>query len=166
MSLKELNSWLSLLANVGVVAGIVFLAVEIRQNQTAIEESNRINLVEARRSEIDQFNEHRALLIQNDNPRIWLEGLAGEDLVPSDQLIFSHLCGALTWISVGVYERSIALGRFDVAQATASKRAKQVRKYPGYRACWESTKSSIREYGIGEFVDLVDALSGVDTVNE
>ena len=166
MRLKEFNSWLSLLANVGVVAGIVFLAVEIRQNQTTIEESNRINLVEARRSEIDQFNGFRTLLIQNDNPRIWLEGLTGEDLVPSDQLIFSQLCATQTWISVGVYERSIELGRFGVAQATASRRAKQVRKYPGYRACWESIKSSIREYGISEFVDLVDALSGVGTVNE
>lgn len=32
MKLSVLNEWLSLLANLGVVAGIVFLAVEIRQN--------------------------------------------------------------------------------------------------------------------------------------
>jgi len=38
MDLKQLNSWLTLAANLGVIAGIFFLALEIRQ-------SNRIALV-------------------------------------------------------------------------------------------------------------------------
>lgn len=33
--LEKLNHWLTLLANVGVLAGIVFLALEIRQNTAA-----------------------------------------------------------------------------------------------------------------------------------
>ncbi len=32
MNTEALNRWLTLTANVGVIAGIVFLAVEIRQN--------------------------------------------------------------------------------------------------------------------------------------
>ena len=31
------NEWLTLLANFGVVTGIVFLTIELRQNQAAIE---------------------------------------------------------------------------------------------------------------------------------
>jgi len=32
MNLDKVNKWLTLVANIGVIAGIVFLAVEIRQN--------------------------------------------------------------------------------------------------------------------------------------
>ena len=35
MDTDKLNKWLSLSANVGVLVGIVFLAVEIRQNSKA-----------------------------------------------------------------------------------------------------------------------------------
>ena len=42
MKMDRLNQWLTLLANVGVLAGIVFLAVETRQTGEAIEQSNRI----------------------------------------------------------------------------------------------------------------------------
>ncbi len=36
MSLDKVNRWLTLLANVGVLAGIVFLALEMRHNSNAI----------------------------------------------------------------------------------------------------------------------------------
>lgn len=34
--MSKLNNWLTLLANVGVIAGILFLAYEIRQNTTSL----------------------------------------------------------------------------------------------------------------------------------
>ena len=37
----NLNEWLSLLANVGVIAGIVFLAIEIRQNTNMMQAQTR-----------------------------------------------------------------------------------------------------------------------------
>ena len=37
MKLSDLNEWLTLTANLGVIGGIVFLAVEIQQNTAAIE---------------------------------------------------------------------------------------------------------------------------------
>ena len=47
MNLDNLNKWLTLIANVGVIAGILFLAYEIRQNTqmmqaAAIQESTNI----------------------------------------------------------------------------------------------------------------------------
>ena len=39
MKLSSLNEWLTLLANVGVLAGILFLAFEIQQNTSAIQSS-------------------------------------------------------------------------------------------------------------------------------
>ncbi len=47
MDLKKLNQWLTLFANIGVLAGIIFLGFEIRQNTQimkadAIQESTNI----------------------------------------------------------------------------------------------------------------------------
>ncbi len=39
MKLEKLNQWLSLLANFVVVAGIVFLGIEIRQNSAELEQN-------------------------------------------------------------------------------------------------------------------------------
>ena len=41
MSLDKLNVWLSLIANLGVIAGLVFVGLEIRQNTTAMEREIR-----------------------------------------------------------------------------------------------------------------------------
>ena len=43
MKLDQINRWLSLLANVGVIAGIVFLAIEIRQNNENLTVQTRAN---------------------------------------------------------------------------------------------------------------------------
>ena len=43
----DLNRWLTLLANVGVIVGIVFLAVEVRQNTASLEMNRQIALADA-----------------------------------------------------------------------------------------------------------------------
>ena len=45
--MEKLNQWLTLLANVGVLVGIVFLAIEIRQNTNNLEMNRQIALTEA-----------------------------------------------------------------------------------------------------------------------
>ena len=47
MEMEKLNQWLTLLANVGVLVGIVFLAIEIRQNTNNLEMNRQIALTEA-----------------------------------------------------------------------------------------------------------------------
>ena len=44
MNLDNLNKWLTLIANVGVLAGIVFLAFEIQQNRLSTEAQTRSNI--------------------------------------------------------------------------------------------------------------------------
>ena len=45
MKTKKINSWIALVANVGVVAGLVFVGYEVQQNTTQIraDASNSIN---------------------------------------------------------------------------------------------------------------------------
>jgi len=44
----DLGQTIGILANLGVIAGIVFLAVEIGQNQAALEEQNTLTRISAR----------------------------------------------------------------------------------------------------------------------
>ncbi|MEQ8314748.1 MAG: hypothetical protein RL839_04745 [Gammaproteobacteria bacterium] len=57
MKLEKLNSWLSLLANLGVLAGIVFLAVELDQSNRQAQS----NAYQARINEIDQAGREYAV---------------------------------------------------------------------------------------------------------
>ena len=40
--MDKLNNWLTLLANIGVIAGIIFLAIEVQQNTRAQENASRL----------------------------------------------------------------------------------------------------------------------------
>ena len=51
MKLDQLNKWLTLAANIGVIAGIVFLGVEIRQNTQSLQ----VNAYQQLISQIDSM---------------------------------------------------------------------------------------------------------------
>ena len=42
MKLDNVNKWLTLVANFGVVAWIIFLAIEVRQNQELLERDHAL----------------------------------------------------------------------------------------------------------------------------
>ena len=161
MKRGKLNEWLTLLANFGVVTGIVFLVIEVRQNQAAIEESNLINRVQARSMEIDQFNDFRAFVSQSDElSRIWVVGSAGDPLDDVERARFEMLCLSNVWISVGAYERSLMLDRTSIAEGTVRIRAEMLAESPGFRDCWNKVvRQSVLEYGMGEYVDAVETLA-------
>jgi hypothetical protein len=47
MNAEKLNSWIGVFANIGVVAGIVFLAVEVSQNSSELEHSRAVSTAQA-----------------------------------------------------------------------------------------------------------------------
>ncbi len=59
MHTERVNQWLTLLANLGVLVGIVFLAAEVRQ-------SNRIAIATTEISVRDQFRSNNELVLAND----------------------------------------------------------------------------------------------------
>ena len=161
MRLDPLNRWITLLANVAVFASIMFLAIEIGQNQTAIEESNRLSVLDARTLEIEQFNQWRGRLIEDPElARIWQEGMEEQDLTPVEELRFLNLCANLVWISAGSYERSLALERSDAREATTSIRASMIESSSRFRNCWETMAPMLREYGAADYVEEVEAKLG------
>jgi hypothetical protein len=47
MNLKGLNTWLALIANVGVIGGLIFLGLEVRQNTTQVRSESSYSINEA-----------------------------------------------------------------------------------------------------------------------
>lgn len=46
MDIEKINQWLSLLANIGVLAGIVFLAIELQQNTQMMQAQTRDSITD------------------------------------------------------------------------------------------------------------------------
>ena len=58
MDSDRLNQWLTLLANIGVIAGILFLAIELRQN-------NELLTVQASYAQFNMERERRSRIIED-----------------------------------------------------------------------------------------------------
>lgn len=166
MNLDSLNKWLTLLANLGVVAGIIFLAIEIRQNQISLDRNSELvereyelQVADGQLGIAATVNEFRFLTAgDHELAEIWLKGREGNDLPPVDQYRFMALCGALIWSGAAAYRRNVVLGRHEFADAHVTTRRRQLSTEPGTKNCWDANVAGLRVWGYG---DLVDAVSNV-----
>jgi hypothetical protein len=82
MNSSKVNDWLTLLANIAVVGGIVFLAIELRQNNELLRSESRQTLVS---NDIASLN---ANIGQAD---VFARLVSGEDLSAEEQLRLSFM---------------------------------------------------------------------------
>jgi len=136
-------------SNLGVLAGIVFLAIEVRQNDFAVN-------TEAQISTMDTFNHFREVVATDDElSAIWFGGLTGESLEPTDSPRFDYLCLNYINIFAANHARSEAQGRPSEALARIFGGAAV--NNPGLLSCWERVKFSLTRLGYESFVNQVDA---------
>jgi len=82
----DFGQTIQIVANIGVLAGLIFLAVEVSQNQSSIDEDAQLNTLES-------FNEFRNFIANSEQlSEIWLKGLAGNELTPTEALRFGYIC--------------------------------------------------------------------------
>jgi len=71
----DINKWLTLIANFGVIAGILFLVIEVRQNQESFNEANMISRLSASSATLEAYESFRTMLIQDKEiAQIWDRG--------------------------------------------------------------------------------------------
>ena len=158
MNLDDLNKWLTLLANFGVVAGIIFLAIEVRQNQEVLERENAIALLDSASLEVSRYTAQRELRVQSrELSQLWMDGLAGKDLDPVDQFRFDSMCADTTWSNALLYERSVALGRTLWAARIIESTKESIERNPGFKACWEWRGERLKGWGYDDFVNKVNS---------
>lgn len=137
MDFEKLNRWLTFLANVGVIAGIVFLAVEIRQNSNAIRAQTRAQLAE----------EVTELFSVNMNDQAYadvlMRGNNVAELSAVEQYQYSRHRNA--WIN---YWNNVAyqyqMGMYDESEFALqiSTIRNDMETYPGLKAHWCANRST------------------------
>jgi hypothetical protein len=75
MKMDGLNKWLTLIANMGVLAGVIFLGIETNQNTRSFEASAYRDLTD-RLIEINSSNVNRLELIPDEVTEAVFEGLS------------------------------------------------------------------------------------------
>lgn len=82
MNSSRINDWLTLVANVAVVGGIVFLAIEISQNNELLRSESRQTLV---------ANDVTSLTVNIENADVFAKMASKETLSTEDQLRLSFM---------------------------------------------------------------------------
>jgi len=131
MKLDALNQWLTLAANVGVLAGILFLAIEISQNSDAIQAQTRAQLSE---QVTDLFSVNMS---DSNYADVLLRGNVGQELSLVEQYQYARHRNA--WIQywnnvsyqyqMGTYDES----EFRLQMATIRS---DIDSLPGLKAHW------------------------------
>ncbi len=141
-----LGQTIQILANIGVIAGIVFLAFELRQNNEALQTQALLERQDVRRV---------ILARRQDNPAIvsaTVKALREEPL--SDEELFvleeENLLRLVNW-EITVMQVIDGLLSEDAIPA-AGWRSEFNERLPGMRDTWESTKHMFP----GEFVEYMD----------
>lgn len=152
----DFGQTITVLANLGVIAGIIFLAIEVSQNQASLEEANSINRANSATAALEYFNEQRVLLAQDGElAEIWLKGTSGSNLTPVEQVRFSSVCDSLLWTFVAVYQRYASLGQDFEAEGIVAD-ARETIQRPGLSECWENNRATIIANGNAVFVESVE----------
>jgi hypothetical protein len=96
MQLDKLNQWLMLAANIGVISGIAFLAVEISQNTEALGAQSSYNLYLARTNSFRTLAQNPAGLAD-----LFAREQVGEALAPGERFRLNMygmaIAGDLEW---------------------------------------------------------------------
>jgi hypothetical protein len=82
MDSSKINNWFTLIANVAVIAGIVFLAIEIRQNNELLRSESRQALIS---------NDINSLTVNIEHADIFAKLVSGVELSSEDQLRISFM---------------------------------------------------------------------------
>ena len=82
MNSSKINEWLALIANVAVVGGIIFLAIEIRQNNELLRSESRQALI---------TNDVASLAANFQNADVFAKLVADSDMTAEDQLRLSFM---------------------------------------------------------------------------
>ena len=157
--MKQLNlgRTIGIAANLGVIAGIVFLAIEIGQNQSALEEQNMLTRLSAREVASGEYGEFRHLLLENpDLLRVWDKARANEPLNELEKQQLYWLCIDRVYMQLAVYNRFEALGETLEAEGLARVMARGVETSEDL-GCWQNAEPEISSRGYDSFVDAVEA---------
>ncbi len=153
----ELGQMINILANVGVIAGIAFLAIEVGQNQASLEEANRINRAATLSTAVEHFSVFRTSLAEDEQlAQIWLSGSSGQELNAVDAQRYYLMCQTILWTYVMMHEQYLSLGQDSHVQGPITSMRRDLQS-PGIRECWDNkVKHDVRNWGYDSFLRAME----------
>ena len=141
--MSKLNEWLTLLTNIAVVAGIIFLAVEIQQNnellQSQVREMQAVSIQAA--TTLDQD----FLLVLGSDPvtaKMWSTYLRAPETLAEDQLIQgSYLMASLLRRLESIYLQKRLGSLSEEAWMSRHRLFVGIARSPGYATYLESASA-------------------------
>ncbi len=136
MNLDRLNRWMTLAANIGVIAGILFLSFELRQNTMA-------SRLQAASDFQDSFSEIEFFISQSPEfAALLVKGRKGEELTETDQLRLTTFYGNVlrTWQNSHLQHLSGALDG-DIWQGSQVRLTVVLKGDRGLLDHWQTNKS-------------------------
>ena len=159
----DLGQTISILANFGVIAGIVFLAVEIGQNQRALDEQNMLTSLSGRDSAFSMMGSFRRLRMENPElDRVWRDGVADQIENGEDMGQFELLCEERIFIASTLHNRFMALEDLPAAQNQVNGLRRLNEQSDTFNRCWQRIKEIALEGGQDRFVAAIDLAAGRD----
>tara|TARA_B100000959_G_scaffold221679_1_gene234490 strand:- start:60 stop:530 length:471 start_codon:yes stop_codon:yes gene_type:complete len=150
MKLSRLNEWLTLTVNVGVIAGIIFLAFELQQN-------TRMMQAQTRDSVTDKLSEFLMSVGSNEYASdIFFRRRAGEfepgseDSLNWNSFFFMAMSNMRMWENEWFQYQAGLFGEDEFAARSSTWRT--LIRFPGYRSAWQTTRNGY-ERSFKEFVD-------------
>ena len=147
---EDLDRWLSLLANFGVIAGIVFLAIEIRQNTEMVQSQTRDSITEKQIAIFEWF----ATSTENIRVREKGDRLGLDPGSPEESQYYWMIAGNLRLWENEWYQYQQGLFESEEFEPRVYIWKRMINDAPGIRKVWEIQKGA---YSPG-FKTLIDSL--------
>jgi hypothetical protein len=149
MDSRKLNDWLQILGIFGVMAGIAFVGLELRQDR-------RIALASA----VDAYAaEQRAWAgLISENGEVWRKGLAGEPLEAIEKQTFESMAEAWSLFRYGAWFRASETVSEVSTSQFVGETAIMLCENPGLRLHWRYLNELSGTFNAGEnsYADAVE----------
>ena len=134
MKTMKWKSLAELMAMTAIVASLIFVGLQIRQEQV-------IALSEINLSLLDSQIEFNNSI--NDNADIWVRGNAGEDLDQAERIIFEGLLDNMAYLQRTEWRQYGAFDEDIFTRVPVADFAVHLHRNPGARQTWETREEQI-----------------------
>jgi hypothetical protein len=154
----DFGQTLNTLANAGVIAGIIFLAIEVRQNQATLEEGNVMNQIAVENIAQEHFSHFRSLILENEQLlEVWEKGLSGAALSNSEQIRFNELCDEHIFRMFQTYRMRVRLDPATEYRGSPGLVRSFIDGSHAYAGCWARLRPALQSPDAFDFVEKVES---------
>ena len=129
MTKIDLGQAIGIVANVGVIGGLIFVGFQLRQDR-------EIATIDSIQSSMSMRVSSFQLLVENSD--LWVRGLANDSLSAEESVIFDALAEARDAYYFSNYTRNVRIGDTDDRDRWVREAALDIASSPGLMKWWQS----------------------------